>query len=159
MGHLCLLLFIGVWILASPASAQQQPIEFPHNLHIEKAGVECIDCHSTVDTQAEAGIPSVRKCMLCHLYVAKDGPGALKLKEYADKKREIPWVRVYRFEVAAHAKFRHAPHVKAGVECAACHGDVSQMTVATKQVNHTMGTCLNCHRQQKASEDCAACHF
>jgi hypothetical protein len=33
------------------------------------------------------------------------------------------------------------------------------MTVVTKQVEHHMGTCLDCHRQQRASEDCAACHF
>jgi hypothetical protein len=26
-------------------------------------------------------------------------------------------------------------------------------------VTHNMGTCLTCHRQRKASEDCAACHY
>ena len=26
-------------------------------------------------------------------------------------------------------------------------------------VTHTMGTCLTCHRQNKAPEDCATCHY
>ena len=155
--NLRLVLPVVLAVVGASLWAQEQPIEFPHNKHMEK-GLECIDCHITVDSQAEAGIPSVRKCMLCHQNVATDGPGVQLLRQYAEKKREVPWVRVYKFEVSAHAQFRHAPHVRAGVECAACHGDVSRMTVVTKQVNHTMGTCLTCHRQNKASEDCAACH-
>jgi hypothetical protein len=39
------------------AEAAQQPIEFPHNKHVAK-GLECIDCHITVDTAAAAGLPS-----------------------------------------------------------------------------------------------------
>ncbi len=139
--------------------AQQQPIEFPHNLHVTKAGLECIDCHITVDTRAEAGMPSVAKCMFCHEKVATEGPGVQKLREFAERKREIPWVRVYEFNRAGHVLFRHAVHVRAGTECATCHGNVAEMTVATAQVEHTMGTCLTCHRQQKASEDCVACHY
>lgn len=139
--------------------AQQQPIEFPHNLHVSKAGLECIDCHITVDSRGEAGMPSVAKCMLCHEKVATDGPGVQKLREFAEKKREIPWVRVYEFNRSGHVLFQHAPHIRAGTECATCHGNVAEMTVATAQVKHTMGTCLTCHRQQKASDDCVACHF
>jgi hypothetical protein len=138
--------------------AQQQPIEFPHNLHAAR-GLECIDCHITADTRDEASIPSLAQCMLCHEKVAVDGPGVQKLREYAERKREVPWVRVYTFNRSGHVAFRHSPHVRAGVECAACHGNVADMTVVTKQVEHHMGTCLDCHRQQRASEDCAACHF
>jgi hypothetical protein len=144
--------------LGMTLQAQQQPIDFPHNQHIAK-GLECIDCHISVDTRAEAGLPSVAKCMLCHEKVATGGPGVQKLKQYAEKKREIPWIRVYEFNRSGHVLFRHAPHVKAGVECATCHGNLAEMTVATRQVEHHMGTCLDCHRQQQASQDCAACHF
>jgi Cytochrome c7 and related cytochrome c/Class III cytochrome C family len=145
-------------LLLGSALQAQQPIEFPHNQHIAK-GLECIDCHITVDTRAQAGMPSVAKCMFCHEKVATDGPGVQKLKEYAEQKREIPWIRVYQFNRSGHVLFRHAPHVRAGVECATCHGNVAEMTVVTRQVEHNMGTCLTCHRQQKASQDCAACHF
>jgi hypothetical protein len=86
-------------------------------------------------------------------------PGVQAVRQYAERGREIPWVRVYKFAVAAHAKFRHAPHVRAKIECSTCHGNVAEMTVATRQVQHTMGTCLSCHRENQASEDCAACHY
>ena len=82
--------FIGLAALAClaicpPSSrGQQQPIEFPHDRHVAK-GLECIDCHSRVDTRAEAGMPSVRKCMLCHEKVATDGPGVQILRQYAEK--------------------------------------------------------------------------
>ena len=154
--RLAALAFLVIW--PSSFRAQQQPIEFPHDRHVAK-GLECIDCHSRVDTRSEAGMPSVRKCMLCHEKVATEGPGVKVLRQYAEKKREVPWVRVYRFNRSAHVKFRHSPHVRAGIECATCHGDVSGMTVVTAQVDHNMGTCLNCHRQKQASEDCMACHY
>jgi len=82
-----------------------------------------------------------------------------KVIEYANQKIEIPWQRVYGFELSAHVKFKHAPHFRAGVSCATCHGDMTNATVAEKLVNHNMGTCLTCHRQKNASEDCAACHY
>jgi hypothetical protein len=137
---------------------QQQPIDFPHNVHTTE-GVECIDCHSTVDTQAAATLPSVSKCMLCHEKVATDGPGVTVLREYAEKRREVPWARIYEFAESAHVKFRHAPHIQASISCESCHGDVASMTTASPVVKHTMGTCVSCHRQNQASDDCAVCHY
>ena len=137
----------------------QQPLDFPHNKHIA-SGLECIDCHTHVDSKAEATLPSVRKCMLCHTkVVAADTPAIRQLRHYAEQGREIPWVRVYGFEPEAHVKFQHAPHIWAKVECKTCHGEVAGMKTAQPVVKHNMGTCLTCHRQNKASTDCAACHF
>ena len=56
-------------------------------------------------------------------------------------------------------RFNHAPHIRASVDCATCHGDVSQMSVAEHAVDHSMGFCVNCHREKKASNDCLTCHF
>jgi len=78
---------------------------------------------------------------------------------YADKGIEIPWQRVYGFTHEAHVRFNHAPHVRANVDCAACHGDVGKMTVAEPAVKHSMGFCVNCHRQKNAPNDCLTCHF
>jgi len=72
---------------------------------------------------------------------------------------DIPWQRVYDFTPSAHVKFNHAPHVRANVPCATCHGDMRQQTVAVRAVNLTMGYCIDCHKQQKASIDCTTCHF
>lgn len=135
-----------------------QPIPFPHDKHMH-LGLACIDCHTGADSRAAAGIPSVRKCMLCHAKILNKDPQVQKVIAYADKKIEIPWVRVYGFSPGAHVQFRHAPHYQAGVPCTRCHGDLTKMGVAERVVNHNMGTCLTCHRQNNAPEDCAACHY
>jgi hypothetical protein len=136
----------------------EQPVAFPHNTHV-KMGLDCIDCHAGADVRAEAGLPSVTKCMLCHAKLARDKPEVKKVIDYANRKVEIPWQRVYGFNTSAHVKFRHQPHFQAKVACATCHGDLTKATVAVQAVNHDMGTCVTCHRQNKAPEDCAACHY
>ncbi len=145
-------------LLAGLAANAQQPVAFPHNTH-SKMGLECIDCHIGADTRADAGIPSVTKCMLCHAKLGRDKAEVKKVMDYAERKIEIPWQRVYFFETSAHVKFKHAPHYEAGIACATCHGDMTKATVAEKAVRHNMGSCLACHRQNHASEDCAACHY
>jgi hypothetical protein len=136
----------------------EQPIAFPHNRHMAM-GLACLDCHSTADQQAAAGIPSVRKCMLCHEKLATNKPEVQKVRDYAARGIEIPWERVYGFSPSALVRFRHAPHYRANISCATCHGEVAKGTVAITAVKHDMGTCLSCHRQYKATQDCAACHF
>jgi len=135
-----------------------QPIAYSHKVHIG-AGLQCLDCHSAADVGAQATLPSVSKCMLCHAKIATEKPEIKKIAEYAAARREIPWERVYGFSPSASVKFRHSAHVRAGVKCARCHGDMAQATTAQLLVKHTMGTCLSCHRENHAPEDCAACHF
>jgi hypothetical protein len=54
--------------------------------------------------------------------------------------------------------FTHKPHMRAGVDCSACHGDVAGAHRVRREVNQTMGWCIECHRKQQASIDCYACH-
>ncbi len=136
----------------------EQPIAYSHKIHIDH-GLRCLDCHSGADTGARATIPSVAKCMLCHAKIATDNPEVKKVAEYAAARHEIPWQRVYRFDPGALVKFQHAPHIRASVQCSQCHGDMKQATTAQRLIKHTMGTCLTCHRQNHASEDCATCHY
>jgi hypothetical protein len=136
----------------------EQPVAFPHSTHM-KLGLACVDCHTGADVRAQAGIPSVSKCMLCHAKLARSKPEVKKVIAYADKGIEIPWVRVYGFSRNAHVLFRHEPHYRAGISCATCHGEVAKMGVAERAVTHNMGTCLTCHRHNNAPQDCAACHY
>jgi hypothetical protein len=136
----------------------QQPIPFPHKTHIDKKA-ECIDCHESVDKGPVAGIPSVKTCMICHSQIATDKPLIKQVTDYSDKGIEIPWQRVYGFTRSAHVRFNHAPHIRADVACATCHGDVAKQTVAERSVEHSMGFCVDCHREKKASNDCLTCHF
>ena len=136
----------------------EQPIPFPHKTHIEKKA-ECTDCHESVEKGPIAGIPSVKTCMICHSQIATDHPLIKQVTDYSNKGIEIPWQRVYGFAQAAHVRFNHAPHIRAKVDCATCHGDVGRQTVAERVVDHNMGFCVNCHRTRNASNDCLTCHY
>ena len=138
--------------------ASDQPVAYSHKQHLA-LGLHCLDCHSAADVAAAATIPSVRKCMLCHAKIAAGKPEIQKLAAYAASKREVPWKRVYGFAPQALVKFQHAPHYRARIDCTACHGDMTLATTAEARVKHDMGTCLSCHRQYRATEDCAACHY
>ena len=145
-------------VTAMPVLHAAQPIAYSHKQHLAM-GLQCLDCHSMADIGPAATIPSVTKCMLCHAKLGTSNPEIKKVADFAVRGREIPWERVYGFSPQALVKFKHAPHIQAKVECATCHGDMTQAGTAEKLVNHTMGTCLSCHREKGASQDCATCHY
>jgi hypothetical protein len=137
-----------------------QPIAFPHKTHIEKAMLTCTDyCHEPVTKGPHAGLPSVKTCMICHDSIATDRPLIKQVTDYSKRGVDIPWQRVYGFTPEVHVRFDHSPHIRAKVDCATCHGDIAHQTVAERNVNHTMGFCVNCHREKQASNDCLTCHY
>lgn len=138
-----------------------QPIAFTHRTHLENS-ITCQACHAGVDRGPVAGLPSVKTCMFCHgppRSVASDRPEIQKLAAYQHRGEDIPWQRIYGFSPSAHVKFNHAPHVRAGVDCAACHGDLAKQTVAVRAVDLDMGFCIACHKQNQVSIECVTCHF
>ena len=136
-----------------------QPVSNSHKSHIEKAQMECLDCHSSALSGAQATIPGVQWCMSCHGTAAKDKPAIQQIAAYFNRGEEIPWQRVYGWNDEAHVRFNHAPHIAASVSCAKCHGDVGGMEDAKRTVDHSMGFCITCHKEKKASIDCVTCHF
>ena len=135
-----------------------QPIAYTHKVHLAN-GMLCTQCHVGVDEGPDARIPSVNFCMTCHQVIATDKPEIKMLAGYKARGEDVPWQRVYNFEPSAHVKFNHAPHIRAGVDCLVCHGDMKQQTVAERKVDLTMGFCINCHQQKSVSVDCVTCHF
>jgi len=136
-----------------------QPIEFPHNVHVGKQ-IACTEyCHETVTMGPVAGLPSVRTCMICHNSIATDRPRIQRITEMRMKGIDLAWQRVFGYPEESHVKFNHAPHIRAKVECATCHGNIAEQTVAQRNVDLTMGFCVNCHNERKASVDCLACHY
>jgi hypothetical protein len=136
-----------------------QPFEFPHVIHVQQ-GIACTDyCHASVATGPVAGIPGITTCMTCHDAIATDRPRIQQLAAIRDSGRDLAWQRVFSYHPEAHLKFNHAPHIRAQVECATCHGNVAEQTVAQRNVNMTMGFCVNCHNENNAPTDCTVCHF
>lgn len=43
-----------------------QPIEFPHDIHAGKNGIDCKFCHNAKFDEKNTGIPSADVCMKCH---------------------------------------------------------------------------------------------
>lgn len=136
-----------------------QPIPFSHQVHVEDVDLECSFCHDGVTIGPVAGIASASTCMLCHTEVGRGTEPVELLVSYWEQGQEPPWQRVYGWVEEAHVRFNHAPHVLNDVDCATCHGDVSQMTVAEPAVEHTMDFCMTCHETTGASTECIACHY
>ncbi len=76
-----------------------------------------------------------------------------------ENRAPILWAKVNVIPDTAMVHFNHGAHARAGIECLTCHGDVASMTVAAPVRNVAdMGWCVECHRENDASDDCLACH-
>ena len=136
-----------------------QPIEFPHVTHVIRK-IGCTDyCHESAATGPVAGLPSVRTCMICHNTIATDRDRIKRITAMREKGEDLAWQRVFGYTEEAHVRFNHAPHIRANVECSTCHGNIAEQTVAQRNVDLTMGFCVNCHREKNAPIDCLTCHF
>ncbi len=147
-----------LWLFqeGKPASPPvEQPLPYSHKQHLA-LGLKCAECHTNPDPGEVMGFPASSKCMACHMSIAKEKPSIMKLAEAAKEKKKIPWVRVY--QIPSYVAFSHKVHMDAGAQCSKCHGEVAQRDVLSKEGDISMGACMNCHRENKASNDCGYCH-
>jgi len=134
-----------------------QPLAFSHKLHAGDNAIPCLFCHRSASASPVAGIPAMADCRACHLHISPNAPQIKLLNELWDKGEPISWVRVNG--LPDHVYFPHMMHLRAGLACSVCHGEVAAMERITRPVTLKMGWCLNCHRQNKASIDCWTCHI
>ncbi len=142
------------WVELLPAAVARQPIQFPHAKH---RTVACTLCHRGAETAARAGIPDVTFCAKCH---ATAPAGTAAVWDTAVARQTIGWVQVTRV-LPPHVMFSHQRHVTlARLDCSSCHGAMrDRMTPPSAAPTRiAMATCLGCHRQEGAADDCAACH-
>jgi Cytochrome c7 and related cytochrome c len=85
------------------------------------------------------------------------------------KAHTIEWAQINR--LPEYVQFQHRTHVQAGVDCRVCHGPIEQMDkvyqtedtiywpwlLPSKKME--MGWCINCHRENGATQDCLGCHY
>lgn len=143
-------------LVQEPSLRPEQPIEFPHYVHVGQLGMECSDCHQYVERSIHAGLPKAELCMECHEGVATDKPEVVKLTAMYKSGQPVEWVRVY--QVKPHVYFTHKRHVLSGIRCQECHGPVELMTTIQRVSDLRMGWCLECHRSRGAPMDCVTCH-
>ena len=157
-----IMVVFGLWfvfprIVLGKTPPPEQPINFPHTVHVQELGIDCTFCHRNVAKEAAASVPAVEQCMFCHKIAGKDKPEIQKLAAAWDNKQPINWKRVHR--LPDHVQFVHEVHIQAGFECTQCHGDVASMEKVRQDVILRMGDCVNCHRQYDGPTDCAVCHY
>jgi hypothetical protein len=122
----------------------EQPIQFDHRHHVRDDGIDCRYCHTSVDRSSAAGIPPTELCMGCHSQIWNQSEKLAPVRASYFENRPIPWNRVH--DLPDFVFFNHSVHVRAGVECGACHGDVAAMPLVAKVHSFSMGFCLDCHR-------------
>lgn len=147
-----------------------QPINYSHELHAGKMGIDCQYCHTGASKGRHAMIPPASTCMNCHTVARTDSPEIKKLTQYFKEDKPIPWKRVHK--LPEHVMFNHSVHVNKGLNCAECHGQIEEMPVVAQVKPFMMSHCLECHRSaperyphlvnltglQKGPEHCTACH-
>jgi hypothetical protein len=142
---------------SSQGSQPQQPINFPHTVHVQRLGMNCLYCHYTANKSPDPGLPAVSTCMGCHLIIGAQRPaipgvhGAYKSTEIeklvnyykGGAGQPVPWVRIHK--VPEYVHFPHMRHINAGVTCQTCHGKIQEMPQVYQYASLNMGWCVSCH--------------
>lgn len=134
-----------------------QPIDYSHQIHAGKLGIDCRYCHTHVEDSKHANIPDTATCMNCHTGVGetaylntslwnahKANPNLIKVRSAYASGEAVLWRRVHKTPDYAH--FNHSVHVHAGVSCYSCHGRIDQQAVVRQVHGMGMSFCLECHR-------------
>ena len=136
LAGLVLAITVGAPVLLAnqPRPPAQQPIAFPHNVHVQAVGLECGFCHA-----------------------GRGNPEADKVRSAWTTQQAVNWERVHR--LPDHVHFVHTAHIQAGIQCSTCHGNVGAMTQVVQVRPLNMSDCVTCHRQSNAPTECATCHY
>jgi hypothetical protein len=142
---------------SSQGSQPQQPINFPHTVHVQQLGMNCLYCHYTANKSMDPGMPALSTCMGCHTIIGPQRPAIpgvraayksaeiQKLWDYYKngQGKPVPWVRIHK--VPEYVHFPHMRHVNAGVTCQTCHGQIQKMPRVYQYASLNMGWCVSCH--------------
>lgn len=142
-------IIFGIWYYFSPeftdvGYAPKQPVPYSHQIHVQKLGLDCQYCHTSVWVSKQANVPPTQTCMNCHSQIKTDSEKLAPIRESWETGEAVEWVRVHN--LADYAYFNHAAHVNVGVGCESCHGRIDQMEVVYQAEPLSMSWCMDCHR-------------
>ncbi len=123
---------------------KDQPVPFSHKRHVGGVGIDCRYCHTTVENEAFAGIPSTGTCMNCHSELFTDFAILEPVRTSFRTGNSLEWTRIN--DLPDHVYFNHSIHIRKGVGCVSCHGQVDEMARMAKTETLAMEFCLDCHR-------------
>jgi Cytochrome c7 and related cytochrome c len=122
----------------------EQPVPFSHDHHVVSLGIDCRYCHTSVETQAFAGLPPTATCMNCHKLIWNQSDMLAPVRASFASGEPLRWTRVN--DLPDFVYFNHSIHVAKGVGCASCHGRVDQMPLLYRAQTLQMEWCTDCHR-------------
>ena len=158
----------------------EQPIDFPHVVHVQGVGLDCQFCHRTASTSEAAGIPPVQQCMFCHSVITGgDNAEIAKLRDAffgtttAEGEKVPPqpinWVRVHR--LPDHVQFVHEVHIglftdlegdrpaQLEVRARASQEGISLMQAACSTCHGDVGSMVRVEQVRNLKmRDCVDCH-
>jgi hypothetical protein len=108
-------------------------------------GIDCRYCHTSVEDSAFAGVPPTSTCMNCHSQMWTNAQMLEPVRESFRLQRPLAWQRVH--DLPDYVYFNHSIHVKKGIGCVTCHGQVDKMPLTWKSATLHMQWCLDCHRE------------
>ena len=140
----------GVYYYAQPSYtrvgyAPTQPVAYSHQLHVGQLGMSCLYCHTNVTDSPHSNVPATSTCMNCHQAIKPDSPLLAPIRDSYATGQPVAWERIHK--VPGYVYFNHSVHVKRGVSCVSCHGQVNEMKVVSHTKPLSMGWCLECHRE------------
>lgn len=141
----------------APHAAPAQPLPFSHKTHLA-SGLVCKTCHINPEPGKQMTFPATDTCMACHSTIATDKSSIIRLRQFAESGRKIPWVRVYA--ITPGVSWSHRTHLDAGTQCATCHGNVDLIeTMSETKAVLAMASCIGCHQVHAAPTECVSCHI
>lgn len=121
----------------------EQPVPFSHAHHSGGDGIDCRYCHQSAEYSAVAGVPPTETCVNCHKQIWLNSPNLEPVRESARTGQPIEWIRVH--DLPDFVYFNHSIHIKKGVGCSTCHGEVNRMQLTWQVAPLNMTWCLECH--------------
>ncbi len=123
---------------------REQPVPFSHAHHVGGLGLDCLYCHTSVESSSFANIPPTKTCMNCHSQIWSTSPTLEPVRASFRTGVSINWTRVN--DLPDFVYFNHSIHVNKGVGCESCHGRVDEMPLTWQAASLQMDWCLDCHR-------------
>ena len=100
------------------------------------------------ETSSYAGIPPISTCMTCHSQLYRDQLALAPLLAAAARGTALRWQRLNKLPDFVY--FDHSVHIRQGVGCASCHGQIDAMPLTARTAPLSMEWCLSCHRHPES---------
>jgi len=128
---------------------------FSHRVHVVDQELDCESCHVDAQSEESPGMPALAQCALCHAELDAEKPPERKVEVFFGAQG---YLAARRGALGDEPIFSHVGHIAAGLECASCHSGVEQNDDVLTLARASMASCVECHEQRQAPNDCASCH-